>query len=148
MTFLIWIILCHRFFNCRRSIARIFSTCNRIFSLTISILSLIITLYHERRFYCHLTVSTWSILVYHQNIPSIISKPTKEIFSMQNLLTGYHNATGKIDYTLTNNYMFHVILQANELFLRGLISALLYLPLEKINTVQIKKTLKLANQLT
>ena len=62
---------------------------------------------------------------------------------MSNLLTGYQNATGKIDYTLTNNYMFHVILQSNELVLRGLISSLLHLPLDEIDTVQIKNPIEI-----
>lgn len=61
---------------------------------------------------------------------------------MTNLSTTYQNATGKIDYTLTNNYMFHVILQENELVLRGLISALLHLPLADIHTVEIKNPIK------
>ena len=34
---------------------------------------------------------------------------------MTEILAGYEQATGKIDYTFTNNYMFHIILQENEL---------------------------------
>ena len=48
---------------------------------------------------------------------------------MTGTLTGYENATGKIDYTFTNNYMFHIILQENELVLKGLVRSLLHLPL-------------------
>ena len=62
---------------------------------------------------------------------------------MANLSENFQNATGKIDYTLTNNYMFHVILQENELVLRGLISALLHLPLADIHTVEIKNPIKI-----
>ena len=47
---------------------------------------------------------------------------------MTEMLAGYEQATGKIDYTFTNNYMFHIILQENELVLKGLISSLLHLP--------------------
>ena len=61
---------------------------------------------------------------------------------MAGTLTGYENATGKIDYTLTNNYMFHVILQENKLALKGLISSLLHLPLEDISSVEIKNPIK------
>ncbi|MBR5127420.1 MAG: Rpn family recombination-promoting nuclease/putative transposase [Roseburia sp.] len=61
---------------------------------------------------------------------------------MTGTLTGYENATGKIDYTLTNNYMFHVILQENKLALKGLISSLLHLPLKDIASVEIKNPIK------
>ena len=57
---------------------------------------------------------------------------------MSGTLTGYENATGIIDYTLTNNYMFHIILQENIPVLKGLISSLLHLPYEDINSVVIK----------
>ena len=57
---------------------------------------------------------------------------------MTEILAGYEQATGKIDYTFTNNYMFHIILQENELVLKGLISSLLHLPFEDISSVIIK----------
>ena len=57
---------------------------------------------------------------------------------MTEIPTGYEQATGKIDYTFTNNYMFHIILQENELVLKGLISSLLHLPFEDISSVIIK----------
>lgn len=61
---------------------------------------------------------------------------------MPETLTGYENATGKIDYTFTNNYMFHIILQENQLVLKGLISSLLRLPFEDICSVVIKNPIK------
>ena len=39
----------------------------------------------------------------------------------------FQNATGKIDYTLMNDYMFRAVLQENEKVLKGLVSSLLYL---------------------
>ena len=57
---------------------------------------------------------------------------------MTGTLAGYENATGKIDYTFTNNYMFHIILQENELVLKGLVSSLLHLPLKDIRSIVIK----------
>ncbi|MBQ8279925.1 MAG: Rpn family recombination-promoting nuclease/putative transposase [Roseburia sp.] len=62
---------------------------------------------------------------------------------MPNTLIGYDEATGKIDYTFTNNYMFHVILQSNELVLKGLISSLLHLPFEEIMSVRIENPIEL-----
>ena len=57
-------------------------------------------------------------------------------------LTNYENATGEISYTLTNNYMFHIVLQENELVLKGLISSLLHLQIEDISSVVIKNPIK------
>ena len=57
---------------------------------------------------------------------------------MTERFAGYEQATGKIDYPFTNNYMFHIILQENELVLKGLISSLLHLPFEDISSVIIK----------
>jgi conserved hypothetical protein (putative transposase or invertase) len=48
----------------------------------------------------------------------------------------FQNATGKIDYTLMNDYMFRAVLQENEKVLKGLVSSLLYL-----NPVAIKSTI-------
>lgn len=41
----------------------------------------------------------------------------------------FQNATGRIDYTLMNDYMFRAVLQQNENVLKGLISSLLHLNL-------------------
>lgn len=41
--------------------------------------------------------------------------------------TSFRNATGKIDYTMTNDYMFRAVLQENEKVLTGLICSLLHL---------------------
>ena len=58
-------------------------------------------------------------------------------------LSGFEQATGKIDYTLTNDYMFRAILQTNEEVLRGLIGALLHLHLEEIQSVTIENPIVL-----
>ncbi len=44
----------------------------------------------------------------------------------------FKNATGKIDYTMTNDYMFRAVLQKNTKVLKGLIGALLHLDPESI----------------
>lgn len=46
-------------------------------------------------------------------------------------------ATGQIDYTLKNDYMFHVTLQNSSLVLRGLIGSLLHLKQEEIKDIKI-----------
>ncbi len=50
----------------------------------------------------------------------------------------WQNASGKIDYTLTNNYMFHVVLQECQPVLWGLIRSLLRLNDEEIKEITIK----------
>ena len=55
----------------------------------------------------------------------------------------FEDATGTIDYTLTNDYMFRAILQSNEKVLRGLIGSLLHLKQEEIQSVEIKNPIEL-----
>lgn len=50
----------------------------------------------------------------------------------------YQNATGKIAYGFTNDYMFRVILQSNPKALKGLIASLLHLNPEQIISTEIK----------
>lgn len=64
------------------------------------------------------------------------------------LPAGFLEADGKIDYTFTNDYMFRTILQTNELALKGLISALLHIPLDEIQSVEIKNPIKLGETLS
>ncbi len=52
--------------------------------------------------------------------------------------TSYLSATGKIRFPLTNDYMFHVVLQKNHKILQGLLSALLHLHPEDITNITIK----------
>ena len=52
-------------------------------------------------------------------------------------LNNYKTATGKIDYNMTNDYMFRVILQENKIVLRSLICALLHLKESNIQSVEV-----------
>lgn len=49
----------------------------------------------------------------------------------------YETATGKIDYGMTNDYMFRAILQQNSFVLKGLVSSLLHLKPENIISIEI-----------
>ena len=62
---------------------------------------------------------------------------------MINISSGLAQANGKIDFPFTNDYMFRVILQTNELVLRELISSLLHLPSEDIASVRIENPIEL-----
>lgn len=59
----------------------------------------------------------------------------------------FQTATGPIPYNMTNDYMFRVILQKNELVLRGLIGSLLHLDQSEIKTVQITNPIKFGEQI-
>lgn len=60
---------------------------------------------------------------------------------------GFEEATEKIDYTFTNDYMFRVIMQTNKLVLKGFISSLLHIPFDKMKSVEIKNPIKLGETL-
>lgn len=55
----------------------------------------------------------------------------------------FQNATGRIDYTLMNDYMFRAVLQQNENVLKGLISSLLHLNSETIKSTTILNPIEL-----
>ena len=55
----------------------------------------------------------------------------------------YLNATGLINYGMTNDYMFRAVLQKNVKVLKGVISSLLHLPEEEIESVQITNPIEL-----
>lgn len=55
----------------------------------------------------------------------------------------YLTATGKIRYRMTNDYMFRSILQKNRKVLRGLVSALLHMRPEEIDSIVIENPIEL-----
>ena len=65
----------------------------------------------------------------------------------QNKLS-YLSATGKIDYNMTNNYMFRYILQKNQKVLKGLICSLLHLKPETVKNIVIKNPINLSENVT
>ncbi len=59
-----------------------------------------------------------------------------------NLSTSFQNATGKIDYGLTNGYMFRVILQRHLNVLKALICSLLHLQPDDIKEIYIRNPIQ------
>lgn len=55
----------------------------------------------------------------------------------------YWQATGKMPYSLTNDYLFRALLQRNNKVLKHLICALLHLQPEEVNTVAIENPIVL-----
>ncbi|MBQ8804476.1 MAG: Rpn family recombination-promoting nuclease/putative transposase, partial [Tyzzerella sp.] len=60
-----------------------------------------------------------------------------------NQAISFMEATGVIQYNMTNDYMFRYILQKNEKVLKGLICALLHLRPEQIKKVEIQNPINL-----
>ena len=60
----------------------------------------------------------------------------------------FMEATGVIEFNMTNNYMFRYILQKNKKVLKGLISSLLHLQPEQIQEVEITNPINLAGDIT
>ena len=67
---------------------------------------------------------------------------------MQNKqVISYKEATGVIQYNMTNDYMFRYVLQKNEKVLKGLICSLLHLKPEQIKKVKITNPINLSENI-
>lgn len=60
----------------------------------------------------------------------------------------YMQATGKLPYTLTNDYLFKALLQKNERVLKHLICSLLHLQPDKVKKVEIKNPIVLGESIS
>ena len=65
-----------------------------------------------------------------------------------NYPASFMEASGTIEYIITNDYMFRYILQKNENVLRGLVSALLHLNPNDIHSIKIKNPINLAGDVS
>lgn len=59
----------------------------------------------------------------------------------------WRNATGKIDYCMTNDYMFRMVLQSNNNVLKGLISSMMHVLLSDIKSVEIVNPIELGKHI-
>ena len=60
----------------------------------------------------------------------------------------FMEATGVIEFNMTNNYMFRYVLQKNEKVLRGLTCSLLHLKPEQIKSIEITNPINLSGDIT
>ncbi len=60
--------------------------------------------------------------------------------------TSLQDATGKIDYRLMNDCMFHVVFQKNPRALRGLCASLLHITPEEITSVEVLNPIEFGEQ--
>lgn len=67
---------------------------------------------------------------------------------MNQLQLSFFNATGVIEYNMTNNYMFRYILQENQKVLKGLICSLLHLDPKSVREVIIKNPINLSGDVS
>ena len=63
-------------------------------------------------------------------------------------ITALKNATGRIDYTLMNDYMFHRVMQECEKGLKGFICSLLHLNPESVQCVTMLNPIALGEKIT
>ena len=61
----------------------------------------------------------------------------------KSLLDSLEHLTGKLEFTATNDYMFRAVFQSNENALKGLLSALLNIPINEIVSVTILNPIQL-----
>ena len=59
----------------------------------------------------------------------------------------WRNATGKIEYSMTNDYMFRMVLQSNNTVLKGLISSMMHVALNDIENVEIINPIELGKHI-
>ena len=59
----------------------------------------------------------------------------------------WRNATGKIEYSMTNDYMFRMVLQSNNTVLKGLISSMMHVVLNDIENVEIVNPIELGKHI-
>lgn len=71
----------------------------------------------------------------------------KDYFMDNSQTKTFKDATGKIDYTLMNDCMFHIVMQSNEKVLKGLVCALLHLEPEEVKSVTILNPLELGEEI-
>lgn len=60
----------------------------------------------------------------------------------------FHSATGKLDYTLTNDYLFKSLLQKNRKILKALVASLMHLKINEITSIEITNPIELGSSVT
>ncbi len=60
----------------------------------------------------------------------------------------FHSATGKLDYTLTNDFLFKSLLQKNRKVLKALVASLMHLKINEITSIEITNPIELGSSVT
>jgi len=80
--------------------------------------------------------------IMNRNTPLVTSNPDSITYT--GLLA---SATGTLSYRLTNDYLFHAVLQKNNRVLRALLCSLLHLKSENVSSVQITNPIELGQSI-
>ena len=57
----------------------------------------------------------------------------------------FHSATGNLEYTLTNDFLFKALLQKNQKVLKALVASFMRLKIEEITSIEITNPIELGN---
>ncbi len=60
----------------------------------------------------------------------------------------FHLATGRLEYTLTNDFLFKSLLQKNKKVLKALVASLMHLRMEDITSIEITNPIELGRSVT
>ena len=60
----------------------------------------------------------------------------------------FHSATGKLEYTLTNDFLFKAVLQNNKKVLKALVASLMHLKMNEITSIEITNPIEPGNSVT
>ncbi len=85
------------------------------------------------------SVSCTSMWLVGTNMSSLPHCQRRQIINESRNRKPLNHASGKIPYPMTNDFIFHVVLQTDEEVLKGLISSLLHMKKESIRSVRVKK---------
>ena len=80
-------------------------------------------------------------------------KQTTSLSSMESSVSDsnamdFHSATGKLDYTLTNDFLFKSLLQKNRKVLKALVASLMHLKIDEIISIEITNPIELGSSVT
>ncbi len=70
---------------------------------------------------------------------------TRDSKAMDSNAMDFHFATGKLEYTLTNDFLFKSLLQKNRKVLKALVASLMHLKIEEITSIEITNPIELGN---
>ncbi|MBD5541679.1 MAG: Rpn family recombination-promoting nuclease/putative transposase [Lachnospiraceae bacterium] len=76
---------------------------------------------------------------------SHMDSPKRETKSIDTRDMDFHSATGRLEYTLTNDFLFKSLLQKNEKVLRALVASLMHLKMEEITSIEITNPIELGS---
>lgn len=72
-------------------------------------------------------------------------KQITSLSDMDSKAMDFHSATGRLEYTLTNDFLFKALLQKNKKVLKALVASLMHLKMEEITSIEITNPIEQGN---